>query len=424
MLRFFTILFLIFSFLNAEEVNVNSVDDILKYAPKNEKPAGKISNNKRVPVRLSTGELEKKTNLSLDDLSALAPSDESELKAGEKLYEETRVKQLTIKITNIPKTVYENELFKIDFKADIGQDIFAEPNLEIITNDKIKWINKEKINWIKGNGIFETPLYFEALQGADLENITMRLTRNGEVFAEANASIKLPAIKPLNAKDNFSNIVADSFELKSYKTSKFDDNTNLMTLNLSVKNANLGSFHIDNKSIIKQGVDSAHGDFTNQNGFYFAVIDNKVKSLNFSYFNLKTKKFENFVLNINVESEDLSTQTGLNPKESKFKVYKNIFIYALAAFLLVLFIASKNITPLIIAVIILISNFLLQKPYGNGTLSQNAVIRILPIGNSSVFYVSKGSENVEILNATDKYFKILLKNGRIGWVEKDKLKRD
>ena len=112
----------------------------------------------------------------MDDLSALAPSDESELKAGEKLYEETRVKQLTIKITNIPKIVYENELFKVDFKADIGQDIFAEPNLEIITNDKIKWINKEKINWIKGNGIFETPLYFEALQGADLENITMRLT--------------------------------------------------------------------------------------------------------------------------------------------------------------------------------------------------------------------------------------------------------
>ena len=125
MLRFFTILFLIFSFLNAEKINVNSIDDILKYAPKNEKPAGKISNNKRVPVRLSTGELEKKTNLSLDDLSALAPSDESELKAGEKLYEETRVKQLTIKITNIPKIVYENELFKVDFKADIGQDIFA-----------------------------------------------------------------------------------------------------------------------------------------------------------------------------------------------------------------------------------------------------------------------------------------------------------
>lgn len=426
MLRIFLLIFALILASFSEEVKVDDLGDLLKYAPSTQKSKNSGSSNKRIPVRLSDKEIESKESLSLDDLSMIAPSDEIDLaKSNESFYEEVRVKKLTLKTSNVAKSVYIDQIFKIDFKADIGQDLAVDLNLTMAKNESLKWLNEKNLNWIKGNGVFEVTLWFLATdKDAKLDSITLSLDRNGEFFQSESISPKLPNFMPLQNKENFANIAADELLIKSYKASKFDDNSNLLTINLNSKNADLLSFKVENPAILKQGVDSVRGEFLNQNGYYFAVIDNKIKNFSFNYFNLKSKKFENFALEISIIPEDLSTQIGLNPKESKFELYKDIAIYGLAGLLLVMFIASKNITPLIFAVIILLASFLLRNPYGKGVVEKNVAIKILPISSSTIFYVTKEAEKVEIFEQNEKYYKIMLANGKIGWVDKDDLKRD
>ncbi|WP_454991229.1 SH3 domain-containing protein, partial [Campylobacter rectus] len=52
-------------------------------------------------------------------------------------------------------------------------------------------------------------------------------------------------------------------------------------------------------------------------------------------------------------------------------------------------------------------------------LKQNINVKILPTQNSSVFYTSKAQQKVEILGEREDYVKILLDDGKIGWVKKD-----
>lgn len=423
MVRFLSAFFILLTL--SFGVDINSIEDLSKFAPQSE-ASEKGANNQRIGIKLSQEEFKQKQTLDLDDLSMIAPTDEPELMlSDERVYQNVRPTKLSLKTSNTPKSAYTNQIFKIDFRADMGQDIAVDTNISIDKNSDLKWLNENSLTWIRGDGVFETTLWFEALSGeAKLDKITMVLNRNGEFFQQESITPKMPTFKAFGNRENFANLTADKLEVKSYKTSKFDDNSNIMTIGLAVKNANLSSFTIDNKGIIKQGVDSVKGGFDNQKGFYFAVIDNNMTQLNFSYFNLQTKKFENFVLDIKVEEDDLSTQIGLNPKESKFEEYKQIAIYAFAGLLLVMFVASKNITPLIFAGIILVANFLLQNPYGSAKIAKGVPVRILPIAKSTIFYVTKDAERVDIFAKNGEFVKIMLSDGKIGWVGSSDIRKD
>ena len=411
-----------FAFCN-DDINIDSIEDLSKFAP--QKNTKEHKTNKRIPIIFSSKEIRNKGDLSFDDLMMMAPTNENELEIGGDVYQSVKITELTLKTENIPNEVYLNQIFKVDFIAYLGQKVTVTPSLEIDKSESLKWLNAENLTWINGEEVVETTLWFEAVnKNAKLNNITLKLMRNGEFFQESAIKPVLPKFIEMPKKDNFAHIAADELKIKDYKTSKFDDNSNLLTLNLSVKNANLSSFHLDNPNILKQGVDSIKGNYTNQSGYYFAVFDNNITKFDFSYFNLRTKKTENFSIDAKVQAEDLSTQIGLNPKESKFKVYEDIAIYSLAALLLVMFIASKNITPLIFAVLILGLNFYFQKPEGKGTIDPKTAIKILPISNSTIFYVTQQTENAEILDGNDKYYKILLDNGRIGWIYKNEIRKN
>lgn len=413
----------------APEIEIDSLDDLSKYAPKKseDKPEdAQTRDNSKVMLKFNKKEVMSMENLSIDDLKALAPTNEVDLDVSDdKVYQDIKPKELTLKASGMPKKVYYNQIFKIDFSVYLGQKITVTPKLEVSRTGAIKWLNEDKLAWIEGDEMFETTLWFEASgKDAKINELVLTLERNGEFFEKSSIKPANPEFVKLDAKANFSHIVADDLKLKNYKTAKFDDASNLLTLDLGVRNGAIGSFHIDNPSIVKQGADSVRGTYASQSGYYFAVVDNNVTNLDFSYFNLQTKKFENFGLELNPRAEDLSTQIGLNPKESKFEAYKQIAIYTLAAGLLVMFLLSKNITPLIFAALVLAVNFYMQKPYGTGQIAKDSAVRILPMQGSTIFYVTKNAENVEILGTKNDYYKIMLAGNKIGWIKKDVLSKN
>ena len=284
-------LFALFSFsFGNDDININSLEDLSKFAPQGEKETKK-SGNARIPIHFSQKEIEKKDSFSLDDLDMLAPTNESELDRTGDVYQSVKITKLTLKAENAPKKVYVNQIFKIDFIVYLGQKVSVTPNLQIDKTESLKWLNAENLTWINGEDMLEATLWFEANdKNAKINDMTLVLNRNGEFFQEASIKPQSPEFIDIAKKDNYANIAADELKVKDYKTTKFDDNSNLLTLNLSVKNANLSSFHLENPNILKQGVDSIRGNYANQNGYYFAVFDNNITKFDFSYFNLQTKK--------------------------------------------------------------------------------------------------------------------------------------
>jgi putative periplasmic protein len=366
------------------------------------------------------------SEISLDELKKIAPTDEQNLNIkDDDLKDEIRITDLILTTSKVPQTAYVNQIYKLSLKADIQQDITVDLNLTLNKTPSLKWLNEKKYSWFQTRGgLFETTLFFEANDTqAKLNDINVIMTRNGEFFQKASKKAPNPKFTPVPAKENYTHIVADELKVISHKTTDFDDKTNMMTIQLSVKNGDLSSFYIQNDQILRQNVSSINGPLENQRGFAFLIFDKNVTNVTFSYFNLQTQKFENFSLNVKIEKDDLSTQTDINPQESSFKTYKIIVIFTFVGVLIVMFLTSRNLTPLIIALVIVGAYFYFQKQTSTGFIAQNTQVKILPIKNSTIFYISKERENVKIFDEKAYFVKIMLSDGKIGWVKKESIEK-
>ncbi|MGP1506815.1 MAG: hypothetical protein ACTTIM_05135 [Campylobacter sp.] len=366
------------------------------------------------------------SEISLDELKKIAPTDEQNLNIkDDDLKDEIRITDLILTTSKVPKTAYVNQIYKLSLKADIQQDIAVDLNLTLDKTPSLKWLNEKKYSWFQTRGgLFETTLFFEANDTqAKLNDINLIMTRNGEFFQKASKKAPNPKFTPVPTKENYTHIVADELKVISHKTTEFDDKANMMTIQLSAKNGDLSSFYIQNDQILRQNVSSINGPLENQRGFAFLIFDKNVTNITFSYFNLQTQKFENFSLNVKIEKDDLSTQTDINPQESSFKTYKIIVIFTFVGVLIVMFLTSRNLTPLIIALVIVSTYFYFQKQTSTGFIAQNTQVKILPIKNSTIFYITKERENVKIFDENVDFVKIMLSDGKIGWVKKESIER-
>ena len=366
------------------------------------------------------------SEISLDELKKIAPTDEQNLNIkDDDLKDEIRITDLILTTSKVPQTAYVNQIYKLSLKADIQQDITVDLNLTLNKTPSLKWLNEKKYSWFQTRGgLFETTLFFEANDTqAKLNDINVIMTRNGEFFQKASKKAPNPKFTPVPTKENYTHIVADELKVISHKTTDFDDKTNMMTIQLSVKNGDLSSFYIQNDQILRQNVSSINGPLENQRGFAFLIFDKNVTNVTFSYFNLQTQKFENFSLNVKIEKDDLSTQTDINPQESSFKTYKTIVIFTFVGVLIVMFLTSRNLTPLIIALVIVSAYFYFQKQTSTGFIAQNTQVKILPIKNSTIFYITKERENVKIFDEKADFVKIMLSDGKIGWVKKESIEK-
>ena len=352
----------------------------------------------------------------------IAPTDEPDTNLKDTQYEQVIPTELKLSISNMPRQVYVGEIFKFTLTADVGENITVDIQTNFSENENVKWLNPN-LQWENTkNGIYKADFYVEISQNiAVLPKITLNLRRNGEFFQTQSITLNPPKLIGLKTDKKFNNVVADSLDIKKYKTSKFDDKNLIMVVEIIATNANISDFYIDDNTILKQGVDSINGRFNSQNGYYFAIFEPTKEKLEFNYFNLKSKKFVSFSRPIIVEDDEISTQIGLNPKQSKFEAYKDIVIYILLGIFFVLFLFRRSFFYLVLVVFLGGYSIYNYNPFGNATIKQNINVRILPTINSTVFYTTKEKQNIEILGQRDEFRKILFDDGKIGWVQKDDL---
>ena len=358
-----------------------------------------------------------------EQMRNIVPTNEPDISVPDnQVYDKIKVKELLLKATNVPKNVVIGEIFSVEIVADTQNDFEFEFETQLYETN-IKWLNKKNFQWIKSeDNKYVGTFYLEATSiDAKTLKVGLDLKRNGENYQSSSINIFLPKLKELRSDENYNHIVADNLEVKKFKTTKFDDINNIMVVEIYGNNVDLSAFNIENKTILKQGVDTINGDFNSQSAYYFAVFKPNKKSLDFNYYNLKKAKFESFSLPVSVEDDDVSTQIGLNPKQSEFSTYKDVTIYSCAVIFMLLAIWRRRLSYFFVAAIFIALGIYTYNPFGKAVLKPDISVSILPTKNSTIFYTSHKNENVEILDTKGDYSKILFADGKIGWVKKDNL---
>ncbi len=358
-----------------------------------------------------------------EQMRNIVPTNEPDISVPDnQVYDKIKVKELLLKATNVPKNVVIGEIFSVEIVADTQNDFEFEFETQL-DETNIKWLNKKNFQWVKSeDNKYVGTFYLEATSiDAKTLKVGLDLKRNGENYQSSSINIFLPKLKELRSDENYNHIVADNLEVKKFKTTKFDDINNIMVVEIYGNNVDLSAFNIENKTILKQGVDTINGDFNSQSAYYFAVFKPNKKSLDFNYYNLKKAKFESFSLPVSVEDDDVSTQIGLNPKQSEFSTYKDVTIYSCAVIFILLAIWRRRLSYFFVAAVFIALGIYTYNPFGKAILKPDISVSILPTKNSTIFYTSRKNENIEILDTKGDYSKILFADGKIGWVKKDNL---
>lgn len=319
------------------------------------------------------------------------------------------------------KSIYIYQPFTLNLTANTDKVLDFDMNLTMRSTD-ITWLNPKPLWKKKSAGIYETTIHLIASSAqSNIDALTLTLKRNG-IFVQ-NKTIKpdLPKIKNIQLRTDFSNFVGENLEIKMVKSSKFNEYSNLTTIELASKNGNLSLFQIPGE-FQKQGFDSLKGDYKNQTGIYFIISDNNKTNINFSYYDYTQNIFKELNLDIKVQDNDLSTQVPLNPKEGEFRLYKELSIYIAIILFLLLFIWKKSYYSFIIAVAFIAYAIYDNKPFSEAKLKANSKIRILPMPNSTIFAIAAKEQNVKIITKNENFTKIILQNETIGWVENESIK--
>jgi hypothetical protein len=316
-----------------------------------------------------------------------------------------------------PDRIYVNQIFKIKIKAVIARNDFDRITTSFQNGKDIKVLNpKNSWKWFNDNIYFIEYYLKVTTSEANLPDVGISVYKGSNLLAFKTLKSFKPEIIELKKNEIFSGVIAKKLRVIKSKTTKFDKKSNILVMEIEALQGNLRDFNI--QSTIKNGIDSFKENLPYSKIFYFAIVPNTQKEFKFSYFNVDKNKFENFIIPLEVISEDTSTQLELNPKESKVSMYKNIILTGIAFLSLILFFFRRKIVYIIIFIGIAVYLFIFYNPFDSIIVPKNTKIRILPTYNSTIFYITDRKIVAEKLNTTKEYIKILLPNGKIGWIKK------
>ncbi|MBE0496080.1 MAG: hypothetical protein IBX45_06690 [Campylobacterales bacterium] len=332
-------------------------------------------------------------------------------------------KSLFLSHDPLPERVYRNQIFALTVKAIVAREDYKTLETQFDPSDSVVILNPQS-PWTKeSENVFHNTFYVKATrQNAQLPLLTLALL-DGELAVESDTlPFQALNVVALNHNAFFSGVVAESLHVSRFKTSRFDTGSLIMVLEVEGVLANLEDFSLH--GTLKGGIDSLLGDFPESKIVYFTIFEDHKERIEFNYFNLQSNRFERLFLPVVVDEGDVSTQIGLNPKESPFQIYKNASTLVVAAFFLLLFAFRKKILYLMIGLLFCGYYAYSQSPFSYITLEADTRIRIIPTEKSTLFFTTTEPMRAEQLGTRDEYIKVLLPTGKIGWVKEEHVRKD
>ncbi len=356
-------------------------------------------------------------SLDINTTQEKTPIQESYQKADNNATIKPEKKQtIFLSYENLPGRVFVGQIFPIKVKALIATENFDEIKNNIIQNNSVQTLNaSDKWKW-QNNELFYKTFYFKVVdKNATFPQISLDLYQDNQLTdSQIFPPLTLNIIN-LNADKYFSNVIASSLEIIKSKTTKFDEKNLITVLEIQAENSNLKDFKLT--TVIRDGIDSATYNVPESKIYYYAIIPKHTENLTFSYFNTEKNSFEKLNVKIIIDDDQVSTQSNLNPTDNNFKLYKNITYGVVILLLLILLLRRRKLVYFLLLSVSIGLFFLNMNPLSSIKIASNTKVLILPTKNSTVFFVTPRIIYVQKIKKIDHYIKIILPNGKIGWIK-------
>ncbi len=325
-------------------------------------------------------------------------------------------KVIYLSYEKIPQRVIKGEIFKVTIKTLCVVKDFVDITYELSGSEGLKLLSDFPSRETDPKHYLETFYFLATSDNAKLPDFKATLLdyNNNKYDTTTLEGEKLNVIS-LNPKSDFSNIIANSFDIVEYKTTSYDAKYNIVVFVAAATNSNISALKLN--GVYKQGIESVADSYLNSKITYYAIIDKGVENLTFSYFNIIKDKFIQIDIPIIVNDDSVTTQSDLKPKDQSHEILKMSIatIVAIIAFLIILW--KKQYIYLIFIIIPLVYVLYTGTPSKEICIKEGSSIYLLPVANGTIFETTSSQYSLQKEYEVKGWAKVQLKDKKIGWVK-------
>lgn len=321
---------------------------------------------------------------------------------------------LTLQFTDLPTRPYVGEIIALTVK--ITPLDLASGNIEYTLQNEegIRIFSDTPRRSVKEDGVYDTFYFLVQSSSVRFPDITATLTSTGGTSETLNGTTL--SATTLSPPSSFAHVLADKFEIINYKTTPYNNESNVVIFTVKASRCNISDFSIPNA--IKQGFESKISNVGESQMTYYAIIPNTETNLNFSIFNLKKQRYESLVIPIVVDDDTVSTQSDLSPTDTRHTELKIGAAVVVVLLLFALFYWRREKGYLYASVLPMFYIVYALLPNQNICVKKDAPIYLLPIKNGTIFEMTLQEEHLEAEKEVGDFVKVHLQNDQVGWVNK------
>lgn len=319
-----------------------------------------------------------------------------------------------------PKKLFKGQVFTLTIKTLSTKKSFDDLKYEFSNALGVKLMSENFSRRTEAPYFYDT-FYFQ-VKGSRVKTpyVTTSLLFNdfSEILNDTLEGVRIDTVK-LNPEKDFSGVLAESFKISEYKTTPYDNQSNIVIFSAETKMGNIQDFSLSIAK--KENIDSFEENLPYSNFTYYAVVPKQLDELKFTYFNIRTRRFENVIVPIIVHNDRVSTQTDLAPTQNRHVIAKTIAYGVVVLLALVLFFYKRHKFFLFIAIVPLFFIAQLLIPIKHVCIIEDSNIYLLPMKNGTIFEQVPYRFTTEALGKSTDFTKIRMQNNQIGWVKNDNL---
>ncbi|MEA1920216.1 MAG: hypothetical protein U9N52_10275 [Campylobacterota bacterium] len=321
---------------------------------------------------------------------------------------------------SFPQKVFMGQIFPITFKTLSTEQYFKEIAYTFKNAIGLRQLNEKPMSTQEGHYFYHTFYFIATKRYLQSPDVTVSLVYSDYIKEDlVYLQGKKIHVVTLNPPKDFVNVIANDFKLISYKTNHYNDEENIAVFSTQAKFSTINNFSIP--GVYKQGFESNSSSIYDANMTYYSIIPKHLEQLEFSYFNLKSKKFEKLIMPIIIDDDTVSTQSNLTPRDHRHTQIKLYIAISIAVIALILFILRRRYFYLVIFLITAIYAGYIAIPIQNACVKKGSPILLLPMHKGTIFEITKEQKVFQIEGNIDGYTKVKLHNNKIGWIQNEAL---
>lgn len=338
--------------------------------------------------------------------------------AAEETKREEQTKVIYLSYEKIPDRVLRGEIFEVTLKAISTIKNFRDISYNLPNAKGLKLLKNSPHRVIKSQYYYDTFYFVATADDATLPDFTATLTdQNDRSYPSTILAGEKLSVAPLNPTKDFSNIVANSFDITEYKTTSYDASRNIVVFIATASRCDIASLVLN--GVYKQGIESITESHTDSKIIYYAIIDKKLDSLSFSYFNLVQNRFIPINIPIIVNDDSVTTQSDLKPKDLSNEILKMGVAATIAVISFFIYLWRRSKIFLLFIFAPLGYALYLGIPSKEVCIKEGTKVYLLPVSNGTIFETAATEHKLQKEDEIKGWVKVQLVNQKIGWVKNE-----